>query len=127
MVSQGRPSTNSPMRTNTKGSYKKPQVGARVFCLDTEEEETEDPNAVVTGTLLVNNLYIYVWFDSVATQSFINPEIAKKITYKFNDMDVQLCVVNPLGSIYHTDGIWKDYVINISGRILPADLIQLET
>ena len=40
-------------------------------------------------------------------------------------MDVQLCVSYPIGSVYHTNTIFRDCAISISGTILHANLIQL--
>ena len=45
-----------------------------MFCL--EGEEVENPTATVSGTLLVNHIYIHVLFDSGATHSIVNPVFA---------------------------------------------------
>jgi len=50
----------------------KPQAGGRVYCLEAREEETEDPHAMVPGSLPVNHLSTRVLFDAGATYSFIN-------------------------------------------------------
>jgi len=91
-----------------------------------EGEEAKYPIATVSDILLVNQLYASVLFASSATHSFVNPEFAKKLTSKLDKMDIQLYVTTPLGSIYHTDIIFKDYAINVEGRIISADLVQLE-
>jgi len=43
---------------------------------------------MVTGTILVNNLYAPVLFDSGAAHLFGNPEIASKITNKPNEVEI---------------------------------------
>ena len=40
-------------------------------------------------------------------------------------MDVQLCVTIAIGSVYHTDTIFRDCTISIDRKILPTALIQL--
>jgi len=62
------------------------------------EEELEDPHAVVSGTLLVNDLFTRVLFD--ASHSFINPVTTERLACKLGNIDVQLCVTTGLGSIY---------------------------
>ena len=64
------------------------EKGGRVFYLD--GEEIENPTAIVSGTLLINNPYAHVLFDSGATHSFVNPIFAKKLASKPNEIDVQL-------------------------------------
>ena len=103
---------------------KRPQAGGRVFCL--EGDEVEDPTNTVLGTLLINHLYTHVLFDSGAAHSFVNHIFAKKLASKPNEMDVQLHVTTPLGSTYYTDVIFKNCAIHLEGRILPADLVQLD-
>jgi len=95
-----------------------------VFCL--EGEEAENPTATVSGTLLINHLYTHVLFDSRATHSFLNPIFAKKFASKPDEMDVQLYVTTPLGSTDYTDIIFKNCAIKLEGRVLPADLVQLD-
>jgi len=91
-------------------SCKKPPAKGRVFYLDVEEEEekeeTENSIAIITGTLHVNHLCAHVLFDAGATCAFINPKFAKKLACKSKEMDVQLSVVAPLRSIYHTNVIF---------------------
>jgi len=41
-------------------------------------------------------------------------------------MDVQLCVTNPLGSIYHIKVVVRDCLVIIHDRIFLTDLVLLE-
>jgi len=134
--------TSLPRRTATTTvparatrNFKKPQTDGRVFCLEVEEEEKEpneegkeskDLHTVVTGTLLVNHVFYQVLFDYGAMHSFINPVIAKRLTCKSDDMDVQLCIATPLGSIYQTDIMFRNCPVTTHGRIFRADLILLD-
>ena len=117
ILSRGRPPVNATSRASRGG--KRPQAGGRVFSLEGEEAAT------VSGTLLINHFYAHVLFDSGATHSFVNPVFAKKLASRPDEMDVQLYVTTPLGPTYYTDVIYKDCAVTLEGKVLPADLVQL--
>ena len=124
-TSQGRPPAAAPGHRNT--NFKKPQDGGRVYYLKArQEEETQDPHAVVSGTLLVNHLFTRVLFDTGTTHSFINPETAKRLACELEEMDVQLCVAIPVGSIYQTKAVVRNCPITIHDEVFLADLVLLE-
>jgi len=79
-------------------------------------EEAEDTTVAVSGTLLIKRLYALVLFDSGATYSLVNPAFAKKLANKPSEMDVQLYVTTPLGSIYYTDLVFKKKLYCSVGR-----------
>ena len=87
-----------------------------------DEEETEDPHTVVSGTLIVNHLFTQVLFDSGATHSFINLATAKRLAYELDEMDVELCVV---GLIYQTEAVVR-CPITIQDKVFLANLGPLE-
>jgi len=91
-----------------------------------EGEETEEATNIVLGILLVNHQYACILFDSGATHSFVNSEFVKKLASKPDVVDIQLYVTTPLGTIYHTDLIIRDWAINVKRKTIPADLAQLE-
>jgi len=97
-----------------------------VYCLEAGEEEPEDPYTVVLGTLLVSHLFTRVLFDGGATHSFISPIATKKLACKIDEMDAQLCVATPVGSIYQTEVVVMNYPITIHNKVFPADLLLLE-
>ena len=68
-----------------------------------EEEEGRDPHIVVLGTFIVNSLPTTVLFDAGATHSFISLAITKQLACAFEELDVQLCVSTPIGSLYQAD------------------------
>jgi len=53
----------------------------------------------VLGTFIVNTLPTTVLFDVGATHSFINPITANQMACALEEMDVQLCVTTPIGSV----------------------------
>jgi len=107
------------------GNTRKPQAGGRVYCLEAEEGGDGDSHAVVSGTFIVNTLPTTVLFDAGATHSFINPTTATRLNYTFEELDAQLCVTTPIGSMYRSDLVARNCTINIGGRLFLADLILL--
>ena len=71
--------------------------------MEAGEEESEDPHAVVSGTSVVNTLPVKVLFDASATHSVINPATAKQIACVLEEIEVQLCVTTPIGSMYQSE------------------------
>jgi len=98
---RGRPP--APRAGQRTRNDKKQQAGGRVYCLEAEEEEEEegrDPHIVVSSTFSVNTLPTTVLFDAGATHSFISLAITKQLACAFEELDVQLCVSTPIGSLY---------------------------
>jgi len=91
-----------------------------------KEEETENPHTVVLGTFLVNHLFTRVFFDTGATHSFINPATAKRLACELDEINVQLCVATPVGSIYQTKDVARNCQITIHDKVFPIDLVLLE-
>ena len=100
-------------------------MGGRGYCLEADEKGDEDPYAVISGTLLVNTLPVIVLFDSGATHSFINPDTASRMNCECTELDVQLLVTTPVGSVYQTERVARNCAITISGRSFRGDLILL--
>ena len=82
-----------------------------------EKKRPRIPNAVVSGTLLVNTLPTHVLFDAGATNSFINLATAKGLTYKLDEMDVRLRVTTLVGSVYQTKAVVRNYAIVVYERV----------
>jgi len=91
-----------------------------------EEEEAEDPHAVVSGTLPVNHLFTQVLYDACATHCFINPATIKRLACEPDEMDVQLCVATPVGLIYQIEDVVRNCLITIHDKVFPIDLVLLE-
>ena len=75
-----------------------------MFCIEAKEG-SEDPHAMVSGMFPVNTSPTRVLFDAGATHSFINTATVKQIADGVKDMNVQLCVSTPTGSVYQTEQI----------------------
>ena len=133
-----RPATTGPPKPSTRGrppapgtaqrtrnNNIRPPAGGRVFCLEAEEEETEDPHAIISGMLLVNTVPVIVLFDAGAAHSFVNPVAAAGMDCKFENLEIPLGVTTLIGSIYRVNQIPQNCTIIILGRLFLGDLILL--
>jgi len=74
------------------------------------------------GMFIVDTLPTKVLFDAGATHFFVNPTTATRMACAFKELDVQLCVTTPIGSMYQSDMIARNCTITIQGRLFFADL-----
>jgi len=74
---------------------------------------------------IVDTLPTRVLFDAGAAHSFINPKTVKRIACPLNEMDIQLCVTTPVGSMHKIELVIRNCPVTIQKRIFPANLIQL--
>ena len=88
--------------------------------------EEEDPNAVISGSLLLENVYVHALFDPGATHSFVTPEVASQLSCIPVEMDYGLCVSTPVGLAVTSNVMLKDCPIIINERKFPATLVRLE-
>ena len=95
-----------------------------VFAL-TDEEASKTPT-VVTGTLLIDNCYAKVLFDSGATHSFISSSFAKSLQNgHLENFEGELLVKTPIrvdARISHKIAMIE---INLAGKKLPAEVYVL--
>jgi len=120
---RGRPPVPDP--TQWTRNNNKPQAGGRVYCLEAEEDEDEDPHTVIPGTLLLNVVPITVLFDAGATHSFVNPVIAARMACDFEDLDVQLYITTSVGTVYQAERVARNCTIVILGKLFLGNLILL--
>jgi len=101
------------------------QAGGRVYCLEAKEEGDQDLHTVISGMFLVNAIPVTVLFDAGATHSFINPDTTSRMDCECTEMDVQLYVTTPVGSVYQAERVARNCTSIISGRLFLGDLILL--
>jgi len=75
--------------------------------------------------LLVNTIPVTVLFDAGATHPFINPDTASRMNCDYTDLDIQLHVTTPVGSVYQTERVARNCTIIIAGRSFWGDLVLL--
>ncbi|XP_073119989.1 uncharacterized protein [Henckelia pumila] len=119
---------NKGKDAEAKGSFatnkpKENKPNARVFAVT--QEEVENANDVVAGTILINKTSAYVLFDCGATHSFISKRFAKKLGLTPEILVEPFRVATPTSKTIETHRVHKDCVMTISEHIFQAELIQL--
>ncbi|XP_073045974.1 uncharacterized protein [Primulina eburnea] len=96
---------------------------ARVFAIT--QEEADDANDVVAGTIFVNEMPAYVLFDSGATHSFISKRFTKKLGLTPELLVEPFRVATPTSKTVETYRVHRKCKICINEHIFQAELIQL--
>ncbi|XP_075489433.1 uncharacterized protein LOC142528268 [Primulina tabacum] len=102
---------------------KENKPNARVFAMN--QEEADDANEVVSGTILLQKVHAYALFDCGATHSFVSKRFAKKVGLKPESLTEPFRIATPTSKTIETHEIHKDCKIGIANQTFSADLIQL--
>ncbi|XP_073022245.1 uncharacterized protein [Primulina eburnea] len=97
---------------------------ARVFAIT--QEEADDANDVVAGTIFVNEMPAYVLFDSGATHSFISKRFTKKLGLTPELLVEPFRVATPTSKTIETHRVHRQCKICIHEHLFQAELIQLK-
>ncbi|XP_073294544.1 uncharacterized protein [Primulina huaijiensis] len=112
------------VKTNSENQkLKEVKPNARVFAIT--QEEADNTNDMVAGTLLINKMPAYVLFDCGATHSFVSKRFAKKMKLEGETLSEPLSVVTPVSKTIETHKVCRNCKICISNQIFKAKLIQL--
>ncbi|XP_073300244.1 uncharacterized protein [Primulina huaijiensis] len=114
---------NGPAGGTTPNKPKENKPNARVYALT--QEEADNSNDAIAGTILINNIHAYVLFDSGATHSFMSKRFAKKLGAKPNNLEEPYRVATPANQILETRTRYRDIIVLIEDQNLKANLIQL--
>ncbi|XP_075499949.1 uncharacterized protein LOC142538522 [Primulina tabacum] len=113
-----------PDATNrTTGRVKETGQTQGVFAIT--QEEVDDANDAVSGTIFIQQVPAYVLFDCGATHSFISKRFAKKLGRKPEKLNEPFRIATPTSRAIETHEIYRDCKISISTQNFSADLIQL--
>ncbi|XP_075515456.1 uncharacterized protein LOC142550104 [Primulina tabacum] len=91
------------------GSNKKNEnkTNARVYAIT--QEEADDTNEVVAGTILLNEMPAYTLFDCGATHSFVSRGFVKKLKLEHDTLSEPLRVATPASKIIETQKVLAKY------------------
>ncbi|XP_073305844.1 uncharacterized protein [Primulina huaijiensis] len=119
-----------PLKRGTKPNVdanpnkpKENKPNARVFAIT--QEEADDANNVVAGTIFINEMPAYVLFDSSATHSFISKRFTKKPGLTPELLVEPFRVATPTSKTIETHRVHQKCKICINEHIFQAELIQL--
>ncbi|XP_073022688.1 uncharacterized protein [Primulina eburnea] len=117
---------NKRTEPNTGANPNKPKEGkpnARIFAMT--QEEADDANEVVSGTLLIQEVPAYALFDCGATHSFVSKRLAKKLGLKPELLAEPFRIATPTNKAIETHEIHRDCLISIGNQTFSAYLIQI--
>ncbi|XP_038974763.1 uncharacterized protein LOC120106008 [Phoenix dactylifera] len=111
----------APRPPATEGQ--KPTNTPRVFALTRQDASASDQ--VVTGTLPVNLIDASILFDSGSTHSFVSVSFSKQLHCTSEKIE-PLHVATPLQETVIVDTKYKNCIIQLGGKELEANLLQLD-
>ncbi|XP_073307196.1 uncharacterized protein [Primulina huaijiensis] len=114
---------NGPAGGTTPNKPKENKPNARVYAIT--QEEADNSNDVVAGTILINNIPAYVLFDCGATHSFMSKRFAKKLRAKPDNLEKPYRVATPANRISETRTLYRDIGVLIDNQSFKANLIRL--
>ena len=97
---------------------------AKVYALT--QQEAQESNTIVVGTLLTENLNAKILFDPRATHSFISVNLACKLSWPKEKLEQTLVVNTPLGKVLLGIDEVKKCEIKIGECTMELDLVVLE-
>ncbi|XP_073024315.1 uncharacterized protein [Primulina eburnea] len=80
------------------------KTNARVYAIT--QEEANNTNEVVAGTILLNEIPAYTLFDCGATHSFLSRRFAKKLKLEHDTLSEPLRVATAVSKIIETHKVW---------------------
>ncbi|XP_073303019.1 uncharacterized protein [Primulina huaijiensis] len=101
---------------------KENKPNARVFAIN--QEEADDANEVVSGTVLLQKVPVYALFDCGATHSFVSKRFVKKLGLKPESLAEPFRIATSTSKSIETHEIHKYCKIGIANHTFSANLIQ---
>ncbi|XP_073041822.1 uncharacterized protein [Primulina eburnea] len=89
------------------------------------QEEADDANDVVAGTIIINKISAYVLFDCGATHSFISKRFTKKLGLIPKILVEPFRIATPTSKTIETHKIHRNCIIYINEHTFNAELIQV--
>ncbi|GJS56922.1 putative reverse transcriptase domain-containing protein [Tanacetum coccineum] len=99
------------------------EVYGRAYAI--KDAEAKGPN-VVTGTLLLNNQYAFVLFDSGSNKSFVNTRFSSLLDIKPNKIEDSYEAELADGRVVSTNTVLKGCTLSLVNHIFEIDLMPIE-
>ncbi|XP_075507470.1 uncharacterized protein LOC142544294 [Primulina tabacum] len=113
-------------RSNSNATFNKPKenkTNARMFAIT--QEEADEANDVVAGTIIINKISAYVLFDCGATHSFISKRFTKKLGLIPEILVEPFRIATPTSKTIETHKIHRNCIVYINKHTFNAELIQV--
>ncbi|XP_073051286.1 uncharacterized protein [Primulina eburnea] len=107
----------------TPNKPKENKTNARMFAIT--QEEADDANDVVAGTIIINKISAYVLFDCGATHSFISKRFTKKLGLIPEILVEPFRIATPTSKTIETHKIHRNCIVYINEHTFNAELIQV--
>ncbi|XP_073056904.1 uncharacterized protein [Primulina eburnea] len=107
----------------TPNKPKENKTNARVFAIT--QEEADDANNDVAGTIIINKISAYVLFDCGATHSFISKRFTKKLGLIPEILVEPFRIATPTSKTIETHKIHRNCIVYINEHTFNAELIQV--
>ncbi|XP_073030793.1 uncharacterized protein [Primulina eburnea] len=107
----------------TPNKPKENMTNARMFAIT--QEEADDANDVVAGTIIINKISAYVLFDCGATHSFISKRFTKKLGLIPEIFVEPFRITTPTSKTIETHKIHRNCIVYINEHTFNAELIQV--
>ncbi|XP_073060027.1 uncharacterized protein [Primulina eburnea] len=114
---------DGPAAGITPNKPKENKPNARVYAIT--QEEADNSNDVVAGTILIDDIPAYVLFDCDAMHSFMSKRFANKLGAKPDNLEEPYRVATPANRILETRTLYREISVLIEDQNFKANLIQL--
>ncbi|MDV3143346.1 MAG: aspartyl protease family protein, partial [Sweet potato little leaf phytoplasma] len=115
---------NQPSSSNQASEVRTAQQQGKVFA--TTQQEEENLNEVVTGTIPILDHYDFVLFDSGSTYSFISATFVNQANLELKPLGYVLSVSTPAGVTLLASEAAKGCQMLVSDRLMDVTLIALD-
>nr|GEW31076.1 putative reverse transcriptase domain-containing protein [Tanacetum cinerariifolium] len=122
---QGHFKRNCPtLKNNNRGNQGgNDNAQARVYVVG---NAGENPDNVVAGTFLLNNLYAYILFDTGADRSFVSTTFSSQVDIAPISLDHHYNVEIADGRVIGLNTIMRDYTLNFLNHPFNIDLLPVK-
>ncbi|KAA0066738.1 DNA/RNA polymerases superfamily protein [Cucumis melo var. makuwa] len=107
-----------------KGFVGRPRQQGKVYAMT--QQEAEDAQDVITGTILICDVPARILLDSGTTHSFVSSMFLTKLNRMLEPLSEELVICTPVGDILLVSEVLRDCEVVVEGLCMLVDLLPLE-
>ena len=96
-----------------------------LYALQAHQDQKGSPD-VVTGTLRVFDLHVYLFLDLRYTLCFVTSYIAVQFSVSLKTLSEPFSVSTQVGDPFIARRVYRNYPVTVSQKVTSANLVQLE-